>query len=279
MRWYLFILIVLMLFSCNGTTRRSTVLPLPEAPVYKSDPVPTYSYEIVNEYKHDKKAFTQGLTFHNGYLYESTGQEGRSTLRKVELETGKVLQEHKVPRDYFAEGMTILSGKVYQLTWQHSLGFIYNLEDFKLEREFRFSGMGWGLTNDKKHLFLSDGTHVIRIIDPETFKVARTIAVMNEEGEPLVSLNELEFIKGEIWANIWRSENMKKPNHIARIDPANGKLLGWINLDKISPKDSGKNYINSLNGIAYDEERDRIFVTGKNWKRLFEIRLKPLEKS
>jgi glutaminyl-peptide cyclotransferase len=239
--------------------------------------LPVSSYKVINVYNHDKDAFTQGLVFHNGFLYESTGHQGKSTLRKVELETGKVLQKHNVPSDYFAEGLTILDNRVYQLTWQSALGFVYNLEDFKLLKEFRYNGEGWGLTHDDKHLFMSDGTHVIRIVDPNTFKVVRTIVVMNTNGQPLMRLNELEYIKGEIWANIWQSESIGKPNHIARIDPESGKLLGWINLDKISPKDSKSNYENSLNGIAYDEAGDRIFVTGKNWKKLFEIKLVPVE--
>ncbi len=277
MRLYLTLLFILTMLSCNGAPQPQRATPTPTPPVVKEGPAPVSSYEIVNEYKHDKRAFTQGLVFHDGYLYESTGNYGRSTLRKVELKTGKVLKKHSVPRDYFAEGMTIFGGKVYQLTWKAGLGFVYDLEDFKLEREFRYSGEGWGLTHDGKHLYMSDGTHVIRVLDPKTLDVVRTIVVMNE-GAPLLRINELEYIKGEIWANVWQSETIEKPNHVARINPETGELLGWINFDKISPKDSGKHYENSLNGIAYDEKGDRIFITGKNWKRLFEVKLNRRDK-
>lgn len=274
MRLYLLVLFVMMMFSCgvDSGTKPSTPAPGSSTPVVNSMPSVS-GFTVVKEYMHDKDAFTQGLVFHDGFLYESTGQHGRSSLRKVELQTGKVLQKHLVPEDYFAEGITILGGKIYQLTWQSSLGFVYDLTDFKLLKEFRYSGEGWGLTNDGKSLILSDGTHVIRFLNPETFNVERTIVVMNDDGNPLMRLNELEYVKGEIWANIWQSELIGKPNIIARIDPANGKLLGWINLDKISPSDSGSDYENSLNGIAYDEKDDRIFVTGKNWSKLFEIKV------
>ena len=244
-------------------------------PVITESKLPVYTYEVVNEYKHDKRAFTQGLVFRNNYLYESTGHKGRSTLRKVELETGKVLQKYDVPSEYFAEGLAIVNGKAYQLTWQSGVGFVYDVNDFKLLREFRYQGQGWGLTHDGKHFFMTDGTHVIRIVDPETFKTVRTNVVKDEDGKPLMMLNELEYIKGEIWANIWHSERIGRPNHIARIDPSSGKLLGWLNLDGISPDDTSGDDENTLNGIAYDEANDRIFVTGKNWKRLFEIKVKP----
>jgi len=277
MRFYLLAILLATMFSCGGSgkTGNNTVKTTPSAdtPIVNKN-VPTAGYEIVNEYPHDKKAFTQGLVYRDGFLYESTGQRGESTLRKVELKTGKVLKKHKVDDEYFAEGMTILNDKVYQLTWQSSIGFIYNLEDFKMENEFRYAGQGWGLTDDDKNLFLSDGTHVIRVINPETMKVDRTIVVMNEDGNPLMQINELEYVKDEIWANVWHSENIGKPNHVARISPKDGKLLGWINLDGISPEDMKRDSENVLNGIAYDEEGDRIFITGKNWKKLFEIKIK-----
>ena len=157
------------------------------------------------------------------------------------------------------------------------MGWVYNVDDFKLLREFQYSGQGWGLTHDGTNLFMSDGTHVIRIVNPKDFSTIRTIVVKDENGRPLMKLNELEYVKGEIWANIWHSEEMGKPNHIARIDPATGKLLGWIDLGNISPDDQngeGKEE-HTLNGIAYDEASDRLFVTGKNWKKLFEIKIKP----
>jgi glutaminyl-peptide cyclotransferase len=238
---------------------------------------PVSTYEIVKTFPHDPRAFTQGLSFHDGFLYESTGQEGQSTLRKVNLDTGKVLQKHDLPREVFAEGIAIMGDKIYQLSWRNQTAWVYNLSDFKLLREIRYPGQGWGLTHDGTNLFQTDGTHVIRVLDPETFKTVRTVVVKDESGRPLVNLNELEFVKGEIWANIWHSEEIGRPNHIVRLDPANGAVKGWIDLSGISPDDQrGEDKReNTLNGIAYDEAGDRIFVTGKYWKNLYEIKLKP----
>lgn len=277
MRLYFLILIAAISFACNGNSGNAANSVNKTNLVNMSDKattLPVSGFEVVNAYNHDKNAFTQGLIYHDGFMYESTGQNGQSSLRKVEPETGKVVQKKEVAEEYFAEGLTILGDKIYQITWQEHTGFVYNPKDFSLIKEFKYAGEGWGLTNDGTNLIMSDGTHVIRYINPETFETIRTIVVLNENGKPLMKLNELEYIKGEIWANIWQSENIKKPNHIARIDPATGKLLGWINLDGISPNDSGRGYENSLNGIAYDAATDRIFVTGKNWQRLFEIKLK-----
>ncbi len=240
-----------------------------------SSGVPVSTYEVVNTFKHDSKAFTEGLFFLNGFLYESVGLVGKSSLRKVEIESGKVLQKYDVPRNIFAEGIALLNGKIYQLTYRTEKGYVYDAETFQLLKEFNYQGEGWGLTSDDKNLIMSDGTHVIRFIEPETFQTARSIIVFGEDGKPLMNLNELEFINGEIWANIWHSETINKPNHIARIDPTSGKLLGWINLDGISPDDVEHDEENTLNGIAHDAATGRIFVTGKNWKKLFEIKIKP----
>jgi glutaminyl-peptide cyclotransferase len=245
-------------------------------------PVPVYTYEIVKTYPHDPKAFTEGLFYHDGFLYESTGQEGHSTLRRVELETGKVVQQFELPRESFGEGISLLNGKIYQLTWREGLCRVFDAKNFTLLKEFDYQGEGWGMTTDGTNLFMTDRTHVIRIMDPETFKQVRSIVVLREDGKPLYQINELEFIKGEIWANVWHSEDpqiLGKPNYIARIDPTNGKLLGWIDLAGISPDDVARDTENTLNGIAYDAAADRIFVTGKNWKKLFEIKVKPKEAS
>ncbi len=242
------------------------------------EPLPTYTYQVVNTYPHDPKAFTQGLMYYGGMLYESTGQYGESTLRKVEIKTGKVVQQNKLSEDFFGEGMTIFGDKIYQITWREGTAFVYNLADMKPVREHRYTGEGWGLTNDDKNLIMSDGTHVIRFLDPETFRTARTIVVNREDGRPLMNINELEFVKGEIWANIWHSEEpqvLGRPNTIARIDPATGKLLGYIDLAGISPQDERRDKENTLNGIAYDAEGDRIFVTGKRWSNVFEIVVVP----
>lgn len=261
--------------NVNSTTQSST------------NNLPVYTYEIVNTYKHDPKAFTQGLVFHDGFLYESTGQEGESSLRKVETASGKVLQKHELADDVFAEGMTILGDKIYQISWRDGICFVYNLSDLKPLQELRYNGEGWGLTNDGTNLIMSDGTHLLKFVDPQTFKVVRALPVFQEADKPLYLLNELEYVKGEIWANIWHSEekttgttqgnlpNIGKPNYIARISPETGKVVGWIDLAGISPEDSGENSENTLNGIAYDAANDKIFVTGKNWKKLFEIKIKP----
>jgi glutamine cyclotransferase len=247
--------------------------------------LPVYGYEIVKSYPHDDKAFTQGLFFHNGFLYESTGQEGRSQIRKVEIETGKVLQKWDLPRDEFGEGSTQLGDKIYMVTWQDGVGRVFNLGDFSVLKEFTYVGDGWGLTNDGTNLILSQGTHVLKFINPENFQQIKTMPIMREDGRPLMNINELEYVKGELWANIWHSENpdiLGKPNHIARIDLTNGKLVGWINLSGISPDDQPKTndpydpkVENTLNGIAYDSSTDRLFVTGKLWKKLYEIKITP----
>ena len=254
-------------------------------------PVPVYGYEVVKSYPHDPKAFTEGLFFNNGFLYESTGGDkaGESTLRKVEIDTGKVVQKWDLPAGEFGEGISLIGDKIYMLTWRGGLGRVFDAKDFKLLKEFSYLGEGWGMTTDGTNLFLTQSTHVIKVMDPETFKTVRTIPVMREDGKPLMQINELEWVKGELWSNVWHSEEpeiLGKPNYIARIDPNSGKLLGWIDLQGISPDDQLKpgekddpydpdsKAEHTLNGIAYDAANDRIFVTGKRWKKLYEIKLK-----
>jgi glutaminyl-peptide cyclotransferase len=279
------VILVMMMSACEKTLSETKPKNSNTSVAMKKD-IPTYTYEVVKTYKHDSKAFTQGLFFHNQMLYESTGETGKSNIRKVELENGKVLKQFDLPREIFGEGSTILNDKIYQISWQNNKAFVYDL-NFKLLQEFAYEGEGWGLTNDGKNLILSDGTHLLKFIDPETFKTIRTMPIFKEAGKPLFLINELEFVKGEIWANIWQSEqaftqttqgtmeNIGKPNYVARIDSNTGNVVGWIDLDKISPEDSEEDYANSLNGIAYDAATERIFVTGKNWKNLFEIKIKP----
>ena len=229
--------------------------------------VSIYGYEIVHTRPHDREAYTQGLVFHEGKLLESTGQEGRSSLRKVEPETGKVLKKVNIPSPYFGEGITLLKGKIYQLTWQHQLGFIYDSESFEKVGEFNYSGEGWGLTSDGSSLIMSDGTNRIRFVDPSNFQVTRTISVM--DGSAAVNnLNELEYVHGEIYANIWHQERL------ARIEPQTGRVLGWIDLTGLRARSEATSHEAVLNGIAYDEDKDRFFVTGKLWPKLFEIRIK-----
>lgn len=280
MRFSLLFFLVVLAAGCGGNSADSTPNSRVNAnsnTAKKPAGVPVWTYEIVKAYPHDPDAFTQGLLFRDGFLYESTGQEGESTLRKVDLQTGKVVQRHDLPEEVFGEGIAIVGDNIYQLSWRNGIGWVYNLSDFKLLREFTYAGEGWGLTHDGTNLFMSDGTHVIRVFDPANFKQVRTIVVRDESGRPLMKLNELEWVKGELWANVWHSEEIGKPNHIARIDPATGSLVGWIDLGNISPEDQrGEDKVeNTLNGIAYDETGDRIFVTGKNWKRLYEIKVKP----
>lgn len=244
----------------------------PAAPASNPSTAPAtpvaYTFEVVRSYPHDRDAFTQGLVYLNGEWLESTGLNGKSTLRRVEFETGRVLKQVRVPEEYFAEGMAVLDGKIYQLTWQSQKGFVYDLATFALEKEFRYTGEGWGLTTDGKSLILSDGTNQIRFLDPKTFAVTRTISVQRD-GMPLRLLNELEYIHGEIYANIWQSQS------IARIDPASGRLLGIINLYGLLPDSERTSNTDVLNGIAYDAATDRLFLTGKNWPRIFEVRLRP----
>jgi glutamine cyclotransferase len=228
--------------------------------------VPTSEYEIVHVYPHDPDAFTQGLIFQDGKLLESTGEVGQSSLRRVELETGKVLQQVDVPAPYFAEGITLLKGKIYQLTWQHQVGFIYDAWTFEKIGTFNYQGEGWGLTNDGQSLILSDGTNRIRFLDPDNFQVRKTIAVF-ENSTPLNEINELEYVQGEIYANIWHADR------IARIEPQTGRIAGWIDLRRLLPPNEVQNEEAVLNGIAYDETSGRLLVTGKLWPKLFEIRL------
>jgi glutaminyl-peptide cyclotransferase len=229
--------------------------------------VGTLRYEIVHVWPHDRDAFTQGLIFHDGKLLESTGEVGRSSLRRVELETGQVTEKSEVPPPYFAEGITLLKGKIYQVTWQHHLGFIYDAGTFQKLGEFHYDGEGWGLTNDGHSLILSDGSNRLRFIDPDNFQVQKTIAII-AGGTAVRELNELEYVQGEIYANIWHADR------IARIDPQTGRLAGWIDLTGLLAQGDVSDEEAVLNGIAYDEARGRLFVTGKLWPKLFEIKLK-----
>ena len=230
-------------------------------------PVPVYSYEIVHTYPHDPDAYTQGLIFDQGQLLESTGRNGKSSLRRVDLETGKVLQRVVVPEEYFAEGIALLHEKVYQLTWQHQLCFLYDHQTFKKIDQLSYDGEGWGLTTDQHALILSDGTSHLRFLSPDNFSVTRTLEVVDGK-EPVTELNELEYVKGQIYANVWHQQR------IAMIDPQSGKVTAWLNLNGLL---SAKEVVEEeavLNGIAYDEKTDRLFVTGKLWPKLFEIRVK-----
>jgi glutaminyl-peptide cyclotransferase len=227
-----------------------------------------HPYRIVNIFPHDPQAFTQGLLFDRGFLYESTGLNGRSTLRKVEIETGKVLQSISLPSRFFGEGLTLFGGRLIQLTWRSGTAFVYDLEDFGKIREFAYEGEGWGLTSDGSALVMSDGSARLRFLDPETFSEIRQIEV-RDQGNPVPFLNELEMIQGEIFANIWQKDV------VARIAPATGQVLGWIDLSDLRNALGPVRGVDVLNGIAYDREHNRIFVTGKLWPKLFELELAP----
>lgn len=227
---------------------------------------PISAIKVINIFPHDIDSFTQGLVYHKGYLYESTGLNGKSTLRKVDLKTGKIIKIIKLAHEYFGEGITILGKNIYQLTWLNKTGFIYDLEEFKKVSTFSYEGEGWGITTDGQYLFMSDGSAVITCIDPMTFAVVRKI-IVHEGQQQIGNLNELEFIKGEIWANIFREDL------IVRISPVTGKVLGWIDLSQLYSLIPKHSRMDVLNGIAYDHDRDRIFVTGKLWPKIFEIKL------
>lgn len=228
---------------------------------------PKFGVEVVQTYPHDANAFTQGLIFRDGKLLESTGKEGRSSLRSVDLASGKVLKQVDVAPQYFAEGMTVLNGKIYQLTWQHQVGFIYDYWTFQPLGQFNYGGEGWGLTNDGASLILSDGSNRLRFLDPGTFKVTKTIAV-TDGGKRVNQLNELEFINGEIYANIWHDQR------IVTIDPSSGAVTAWIDCSSLLSRSGAHDEEAVLNGIAVDETSGRLFVTGKLWPKLFEIKVK-----
>jgi glutaminyl-peptide cyclotransferase len=234
------------------------------------DAMPIYGYQVVRTYPHDPAAYTEGFFYLDGYFYEATGNVGQSTVRKVEMETGKVLQKVDLPPPDYGEGIVAWKNKLMELTWQSHRGFIYDLKTFKKLGQFEYPGEGWALTADNRHIYMSDGTPTIRILDPATLKQTGKIDV-TALGQPLANLNELEWVKGEIYANVWLTKN------IVRIDPSNGKVVGVINLAGLGPdpRDMTDPANDVLNGIAYDAAHDRLFVTGKRWPLIYEIKLTP----
>ena len=227
--------------------------------------LPVYGYQVVRAFPHDPRAFTQGLQYVDGVFFEGTGQVGQSSIRRVEVETGKVLQQRDVPAPHFGEGITVWKNDFIELTWQTHVAFVYDRKTFEPKKQFRYPGEGWGLTHDGVNLIMSDGTSELRVLDPVTFAEKRRIKV-TAAGEPLRELNEVEFVKGEIFANIWQTD------YVARIAPDTGKVTGYIDLrGLLSSAERARTDV--LNGIAYDAEHDRLFVTGKWWPKLFEIKL------
>lgn len=230
-----------------------------------ASPVPEYTYKVVNTYPHDPEAFTQGLEYHNGFLYESTGLNGKSSVRKVALESGAVLQKIDVPAAYFGEGITVSQNRVIELTWQSQKGFVYDLERFQLLTTFTYPGEGWGLTHSGDMIYMTDGSAQIRLWDPTTLAEKSRITVKDGD-TPVDRLNEIEFVKGELFANVWQTDR------IVRISPSDGRVTGWIDLTGLLSAEE-RSRTDVLNGIAYDSEKDRLFITGKLWPKLFEIQL------
>ncbi len=252
-------------------TVRFLILSLLCAPLSATLPAqpPAKDYQVVHIYPHDPHAFTQGLIYTDGHLYESAGEYGQSTLRMVDLETGRVEQEFPVPSQYFAEGLAATGNQLstlIQLTWREHTAFVYDRFSFRLLRTLHYPWEGWGLTSDGRQLILSDGSSTLRFLDPATMKELRQVTV-KDHGRPIDQLNELEYIHGEIYSNIWHSDR------IARISPQTGAVLGWIDLTGLLPENLRSSPEAVLNGIAYDAAHDRLFVTGKLWPRLYEIRL------
>jgi glutamine cyclotransferase len=229
--------------------------------------VPIYDVVVVHAYPHDTSAFTEGLFYLNGYLYESTGLESHSSIRKVRLDTGAVVQKIDIPAQYFGEGIVNWQGRLISLTWKSQIGFVFDLATLKLEKSFQYEGEGWALTQDGRQLIMSDGTPELRFLNPTTLRETRRLQV-TLNGTPLRNVNELEWVNGEIYANVWQSDR------IVRIDPRSGDVIGVIDLSGILGSARVSSPDGVLNGIAYDAKTDRLFVTGKNWPKLFEIRLK-----
>jgi glutaminyl-peptide cyclotransferase len=232
------------------------------------DPTHLYTYHVIRTYPHDPTAYTEGLVLVDGVLYEGTGLVGRSSLRRVHLETGTVLQSRALPEPYFGEGIAVLDGRIFQLTWKSQIGFVYDRETFEQERTFSYATEGWGLTTDGSRLIMSDGTATLHFLDPKSLREMATLQVVDDRG-PVTRLNELEYVDGEVWANVWKSER------IVRIDPASGRVTGVIDLTGLLDRNALISPVDVLNGIAYDAVGDRLIVTGKLWPWLFEIEIVP----
>jgi len=243
----------------------AVALPLAAANPHFSRPADRH--QVVRVFPHDAGAFTQGLVYVDGHLYESTGRNGRSSLRMDDLQTGQVLQHHELPVEYFGEGLTNWGDTLVQLTWKSGMAFVYDRFSFALRHTLHYHWEGWGLTQDGRNFILSDGSSVLHFLDPHTFREVRRISVVDDHGQPLVNLNELEYVRGQIYANVWQTD------WIVRISPRTGKVLGWIDLSGLRDKGQLTDPDAVLNGIAYDPKSDRLFVTGKLWPKLFEIKL------
>lgn len=256
----IFLLLLVALAACRGTARRTTAAAAVTAPVQ-------YTYDIINTYPHNTGSYTQGLYWHDGYLWEGTGQVGHSSLNKVDLETGRIIKSAPTDKDVFGEGIALLDGRIFQLTWTDGIAFVYDPETLTQTGHFRYTGEGWGLTTDGKVLFMSDGTSQISMVDPTDFKKIKKINV-KLDGRSVRGLNELEWIDGKIWANVFTTDS------IVIIDPQTGNVEGVVDLTGLLPDSDRKPTTDVLNGIAFDPATGRIFVTGKYWNKLFEIQIR-----
>ncbi|MFN2227209.1 MAG: glutaminyl-peptide cyclotransferase [Anaerolineae bacterium] len=252
--------------SAPTATPTAAVVETPQAPAAVG--VTSYSYRVINEYPHDPGAFTQGLVYHEGILYEGTGLWGSSSLRRVALETGEVLQIHDLAAEYFGEGIALVGDRIWQITWREQTAFLYDRETFEQLNTFRYPTEGWGLTYDGTQLIMSDGSANLYFRDPETFELLGQVQVHDDQG-PVVRLNELEYIDGQVYANVWQTDR------IAIINPASGQVSAWIDLTGLLNPEDYVEPVDVLNGIAYDAANERLFVTGKLWPKLFEIELVP----
>lgn len=260
-------IICAMLIGCSTEKPAEEPKTIAETPASAAAPVRQYSFSVVETYPHDVNAFTQGLVVNNGAFLESTGQYGFSSLRRVAIRTGKVSRLEKIDARYFAEGMTVLKGRIYVLTYLNQKGFIYDEASLQKIGEFSYFGEGWGLTTDGTHLYMSNGSNTISVHDPEGYRTLRTIGV-TMDGNPVANLNELEWIKGEIWANVWQTEK------ILRIDPSTGRVTGVVDMSGLLPASKRTATTDVLNGIAWDANNDHLYVTGKNWPSVFRIEIR-----
>ena len=265
-------LLASLLFAGGCTARQplaaaptATAPVIPPIPIKQSD-VKSLDWSIVSAFPHDPTSFTEGLLWHDGALYESTGMEGQSKLRRVDLQSGEPTKNVDLPAQYFGEGLALANNRLYQLTWQTKIGFVYDAKTFKPLAKFNYQDEGWGLTFDGKNLIQSDGTDVLTWRDPKNFAATKTVNV-TRDGAPLRDLNELEWIDGYVWANVWQTDE------IVIIDPQNGKVVGALNLSGLLGAADRTGREDVLNGIAYDATNKRLFVTGKNWPKLFWIRV------
>ncbi|MBI5664910.1 MAG: glutaminyl-peptide cyclotransferase [Nitrospirae bacterium] len=268
------VMMVLIMWSVT-LPAAAQIIRIPQKPVSDSkhkkadQHIASFTYKIVNTFPHDNKAFTQGLVFDDGTLYEGTGLNGSSSLRKIKYETGELLLGLKLPARFFGEGITVFGDKLIQLTWRSDTGFVYDKNNFKLLGKFNYKTEGWGITHDGRRLIMSDGSATLYFLNPETYEMTGRLEVADNNG-PVTRLNELEYVRGEIYANVWQTDN------IAIIDTETGRVKGWIDLGKLSQLAGGDKATKTLNGIAYDKEADRLFVTGKLWPDIYEIKLVPL---